>query len=31
VHLHAGQKSRDKLFHITGLTVAEVKAILGIT
>jgi uncharacterized protein (TIGR00251 family) len=31
VHLHAGQKSRDKLFHIAGLTAAEVKAILGIT
>lgn len=31
VHLHAGQKSRDKLFRITGLTAAEVEAILGIT
>ncbi|HEY7489822.1 MAG TPA: DUF167 domain-containing protein [Candidatus Tectomicrobia bacterium] len=31
VHLQAGEKSRDKLFHITGLTAAEVAAVLGTT
>ncbi len=31
VQLHAGKKSRDKLFRITGLTAAEVAAVLGIT
>jgi uncharacterized protein len=31
VHLQAGEKSRDKLFRITGLTAAEVAAVLGTT
>jgi uncharacterized protein (TIGR00251 family) len=31
VHLQAGEKSRDKLFRITGLTAAEVAAVLGMT
>jgi uncharacterized protein len=31
VQLHAGEKSRDKLFCITGLTLAEVAAVLGLS
>jgi uncharacterized protein (TIGR00251 family) len=31
VHLQAGEKSRDKLFRITGLTAAEVAVVLGIS
>jgi uncharacterized protein YggU (UPF0235/DUF167 family) len=30
VQLQAGEKSRDKLFRITGLTPAEVATVLGI-
>jgi uncharacterized protein (TIGR00251 family) len=30
VRLHTGAKSRDKLFCITGLTLAEVAAVLGL-
>jgi uncharacterized protein len=31
VQLRAGEKSRNKLFRITGLTAAEVAMVLGIT
>lgn len=31
VHIQAGEKSRDKLIHIAGLTLAEVTAALGLT
>ena len=31
VHLQAGEKSREKLFRITGLTAAEVAAALGLS
>ena len=31
VQLHAGEKSRDKLLHISGLSVAQIATILGIS
>ena len=31
VHIQAGEKSRDKLVHIAGLTLGEVTAALGLT
>lgn len=31
VHLQAGDKSRTKLIHVTGLTPAQVAAALGLT
>jgi hypothetical protein len=31
MHIQAGEKSRDKLIHIAGLTLAEVTAALGLT
>lgn len=30
VHLQAGEKSREKLMHVTGLTPAQVAAALGL-
>jgi len=30
IHLQAGEKSRDKLLHITGLTPAQVAVALGV-
>jgi uncharacterized protein (TIGR00251 family) len=30
VRLQAGEKSRDKVFHVAGLTSAEVAAVFGI-
>lgn len=31
VHIQAGEKSRDKLIHISGLAHADVAMILGVT
>lgn len=31
VHLHAGEKSRDKVLHVAGVTTTQVATALGIT